>query len=503
MKSILVKTIGTVIGRAVASILMAVIIVMAVGSEAIMYANASTATTSSCNCVIFRIDDIEDWWIHDVQAAVLNTFITNHALLTPGMIMNSYGYDPEVVNVVQKGKDDGLFELALHGWNHVDYSKLSLKEQQQTLADANAKLQIIHVERSNIFITPYDILDSNTLTAMKNDSIGILSANVYADDGFLPQTFPSIDPSGITSIPYTVLYVDGSQPSGHNHKALSQLLFEVDDSIQKRGWAIVLLHPQDFAKWDDNGVAQDILDTAQMSTLVKLISQLNYDGRTITSYSGLISMIEANNPSLDKTPPSGSILSPTIGSTVALNSPLTVTGDAYDNVAIQSVEVRATDATDSIGTKYVNATTSDNFAHWQSLLNSPSEAFTTLVARITDTAGNKQWVTSGLKIPYSGRDTIMPSVTITSPTAGQHITTGSSITVRGTASDNVALQKIEMRATLADGSAGTSYAQATLNNDGTWTLNLELKDSALDTIVARATDTSGNPQWSTANMIIN
>lgn len=502
MKSPLAKTIGTAVRRTIAATFVAVILVMAIADKATMYAQAATVTTS-CNCVIFRIDDIEDWWIHDVQAAVLNTFITNHTLLTPGMIMNSYGYDPEVVDTVQEGKDHGLFELALHGWNHVDYSTLSLGEQEQTIAEASTKLQTIHGEKSNIFITPYDILNSNTLTAMKNDGIGILSANLYADDGFLPQTFPSIDPSGITSIPYTVLYVDGSQPPGHNHKTLSQLLIEVNDSIAKRGWAVVLLHPQDFAKWDESGVAQDIVDTSQMSTLVKLISQLNYDGRSITSYAGLVSTIEANNPSPDKTRPSGSILSPMIGRTATLNSPFTVTGTASDNVAIQSVEVRAADATHSIGTNYVKASTSDNFAHWNFLLSIPSEAFTTIIARITDTAGNKQWVTSSLNIPYSGHDTIMPSVTITSPTVGQSVTPGSTITVRGTASDNVALQKVEVRATLPDGSAGTSYAQATLNNDGTWGFNLQLNDSALTTIVARASDTSGNQQWSTVNVTTN
>jgi peptidoglycan/xylan/chitin deacetylase (PgdA/CDA1 family) len=503
MKSTPAKTIGNV-SRTIAASIVAAILVMAFAGTTMRYAHAATATTP-CNCVVFRIDDIQDWWIHDVQAVVLNTFITNDTMLTPGMIMNSYGSDPGVVDKVQEGKDAGLFELALHGWNHVDYATLSLKDQEQTLAEANAKLQTIHGEKSNIFIPPYDSLNRDTPTAMKDYGLGILSAHLFADNGFLPQTFPPADPSGIISIPYTVLYVEGSQPPGQNHKTLSQLLSEVNDSIANRGWAVVLLHPQDFAKWDGNGVAQNIVDADQMSTLVNLISQLNADGRTITSYRGLIDRVNSLPAPPDTTPPTGSIVTPSSNnSIVTLNTPFNVTGTASDDVAVKSVEVRAVNSADTDGTDYAQATTSDNFAHWRFNMSIPDRTFTRIEARITDTSGNQAWVASNVTVSSSGGpDTVKPSVTITSPTTGQSETAGSTITVTGTASDNVALQKVEVRATLPDDSDGTTYGQATLNGDGNWSFNLLLENSAFTTIVARATDTSGNQRWFAVSVTTN
>ena len=37
--------------------------------------------------------------------------------------MNYVGNDSKIINKVREGDKKGLFELALHGWNHVDYTK--------------------------------------------------------------------------------------------------------------------------------------------------------------------------------------------------------------------------------------------------------------------------------------------------------------------------------------------------------------------------------------------
>jgi peptidoglycan/xylan/chitin deacetylase (PgdA/CDA1 family) len=351
------------------------------------------------------LDDIQDDWIHDVQTTVMDTFINSNTHLTPGMIMSEYGNDSTVVNKVQQGKDAGLFELALHGWDHVPYMNLPLSEQQKTLAMANAKLQKIHGEKSNIFIAPYNEINQDTLTAMKNDGIGIVSADLFDDNGFLPVTFPPADPSGIISLPYTVWYVDGDgpKPEGSNGKTVAQLKSEVDASIAQWGWAVVMVHPQDFATFDKNGEAQNTVNATQLSTLKIFIAQIKADGRTITSYQGLIDTVDntTNNPPppKDTTRPTGSILTPADGSTVTLNTPFNVTGTASDDTAVLSVEVKAATDDDSDGTDYMNATTSDNFAHWSfNNLSIPDSSFTTIIARITDTSGNQQWVTSSVTI---------------------------------------------------------------------------------------------------------
>ena len=79
---------------------------------------------------MFRFDDIQDSWLDDVQVAMLNLFISKNQSVTLGVIMNYVGNDSKIINKVREGDKKGLFELALHGWNHVDYTKLSEQEQK-------------------------------------------------------------------------------------------------------------------------------------------------------------------------------------------------------------------------------------------------------------------------------------------------------------------------------------------------------------------------------------
>lgn len=276
--------------KAIASILAIVLVLSLASSSGVKSTYAQTATIT-CKCVIFRLDDVQDQWLDKVQNAVLGTFIDTGTPLTTGMIMNLYGTDPLVVNEIQQGYDLGLFELALHGWNHVNYRMLSLDEQQSTLAQANAKLQAIHHTTSNIFIPPYNARNDDTLTAMSNIGLEIMSADLYYEGNptFLPMTYPQDDPSGIISLPYTVNNMDEIKPPGSNGKTAAQLMSEVDASIAERGWAVIMLHPQDFAIYDKStGREENAVNNTQLSTLEDLINQLNSDGIRITSYNELV-----------------------------------------------------------------------------------------------------------------------------------------------------------------------------------------------------------------------
>ncbi len=80
-------------------------------------------------------------------------------------------------------------------------------------------------------------------------------------------------------------------------------------------------------------------------------------------------------------------------------------------------------------------------------------------------------------------DTTDPNVSISSPYSGQTFTT-STITVSGTASDNVGLSKVEVKV----GSGSWQQASGTTS----WSKQVTLSPGS-NTIYAKATDTSGNP----------
>lgn len=481
----------------VASVLAAVLVMAFAGVAPIQQAHAAVA--SPCNCVVFRLDDIQNNWLRDVQLATMNTFITNDTKVTPGLIMNFYGSDSAIVNKVQQGKNAGLFELALHGWNHVDYAQLSLADQQSTLAQANAKLATLHGSTSNIFIAPDNSVNQNTLTAMKNDNLTILSSDLVADSGFLPPTYPPADSStGVKSLPMTVDFVDRHFAAGSNGKTVARLTSDINTSINARGWAVVMLHPQDFATYS-GGTAQNVVNATQITTLKNLIAQLKSDGKTITSFNGLATYLGSLPPPPDTTKPTGSITSPAAESGVQTNTPFAVNGTAFDNVAVASVEVRITNADGSAGTTYTAATINGG-GSWTYSLSTPSTAYDVIRARITDTSGNQNWLSEHVVVSGVTPDVVAPQVSIAFPTEGQTIPFGVTLAVNGTASDNVALSSVEVRATKPDGSGGTTYAPATINGN-TWSFNLPMTKSEYTRVVARATDSSGNQQWATANIV--
>ncbi|UVS68024.1 Ig-like domain-containing protein [Nitrososphaera viennensis] len=100
----------------------------------------------------------------------------------------------------------------------------------------------------------------------------------------------------------------------------------------------------------------------------------------------------------DTTKPTGTIISPAPGNTVQLNTPITVTGTAFDDVEISKVEVRAVNLEDTKGTTYALATSSDGYASWTFTLTIPSESYENITVRITDTSGNQKWMTHRVQV---------------------------------------------------------------------------------------------------------
>ena len=72
--------------------------------------------------------------------------------------------------------------LALHGWNHVDYTKLSEQEQKATLLKANEKMQKLFGHKSEIFIPPFNTFNNNTLRAMSQIGLKIISAPLMGEE---------------------------------------------------------------------------------------------------------------------------------------------------------------------------------------------------------------------------------------------------------------------------------------------------------------------------------
>lgn len=248
-----------------------------------------TDNPSMCNCVIFRLDDVQDTWLHSAQTQIMNLFISKHQSLSVGIIMNETGNDQMILQKIQEGQSIGLFELAIHGLNHVDYTKLSEQEQKKSLDLANTKMQTLFGIKSNIFIPPYDLFNNSTLVAMMDSRIGILSAasGPPNDNRFIWNPSDSSEPYSIFQFPETVGFmdeVDGVWQKVSN----SVVLNSINDGIAKRGYAVVVLHPQNFVK-TENGQFVDVMDSTQVNDLSNLIDSILAKKIRITTFENIVS----------------------------------------------------------------------------------------------------------------------------------------------------------------------------------------------------------------------
>ena len=77
----------------------------------------SYGSTESCQCVAFRFDDIQDYWLNNVQTKIIDTFQQKNASLTIALIANYLGNDQKLVNFINERvqKNSPEIEIANHG----------------------------------------------------------------------------------------------------------------------------------------------------------------------------------------------------------------------------------------------------------------------------------------------------------------------------------------------------------------------------------------------------
>lgn len=244
-----------------------------------------------CNCVIFRADDIQDYWKQEPQVAMLDIFIRKSVPLSVGMIMNHYGSDPVIVGKVREGGP--LFEYDIHGWNHVDYATLSAPQQEESISQAQAKMQSVMGKNAKVFLPPYNNFDASTLAAMRISGLKIISSSKTDAGPYAPanDTFGILHMSQSTNYGYT----NGSGNGSHAWRTVAEMKSAVDADIGVKGWAVVTIHPQDFAKYGEDGKMLNAPDEKRADTLKTLVDQLRSEGKTLTTFEGAMQIMNDND----------------------------------------------------------------------------------------------------------------------------------------------------------------------------------------------------------------
>lgn len=143
----------------------------------------------------------------------------------------------------------------------------------------------------------------------------------------------------------------------------------------------------------------------------------------------------------------------------------------------------------------------DVWSEWSYQFKVYEEASYRIVARALDSAGNIKWFSATTEVVFDS-DATQPKVTIASPTNGDTVSVGTSLTatITGTSFDAMSgIEKVEVR------TGDTSYQMATPISTGDWSEWTHVRTfnaSGGQILVARSTDGAGNMGWFVIEVVL-
>jgi hypothetical protein len=262
---------------------------------------------SPCNCVIFAMDDISDYGGSKVQIATMDYFLDRNLPFTASIIVrelaNSSNLD--VFHKLEEGVDRGLFEIAIHGYRHVNHSLLTKEEQLNDFSKANGKLEYLFGKRADIFLPPFNDFNLYTIETLSDLNITLFStspdseqstSNPYKNQTLLVVTNNSkLQVSKISDekplvyhAPFSVSFLWLQRQGLFGEELLEESLRLIDESIAKYGFAQVRLHPSDFAQVNaTSGKRMNGVDDNRFQHLTQLIDSLERRNIKIASFSDI------------------------------------------------------------------------------------------------------------------------------------------------------------------------------------------------------------------------
>jgi YVTN family beta-propeller protein len=261
----------------------------------------ASAEATSCGCVVFRLDDVQDRWLTGAQLAVMDSFISRNQTLTAGIIMNHIGTDQFVTEKLVEGHNKGLFEFAIHGWDHEPFPQLTKSEQIKTLEMSQERMFELFGHYSDVFIPPYNDANEKTYEAAAELGIAVVSTKFVLDKHFQEKGMISQvgDDKVVYHVPVTAAFKDTETEEQERaiekrrKYSIDELTAQIDDSIQKYGYAAVMLHPQDFVRIED-GAYTKVIDTKEIDDLVLLLDSLKIRGIAIAKYANVVGIEHAH-----------------------------------------------------------------------------------------------------------------------------------------------------------------------------------------------------------------
>ena len=218
----------------------------------------------NCNCVAFRFVTLQDYWLDDVQVAVLNTFFLKGATVTAGIIGDIFGNDAKLVDTIKSTLEisDQTIEIANNGWSYEDFTSLTKDEQSSLIKQSNDKITSVLGKAPTVFIPPLEKFNDGTISALIENDINYISSSIKKDPP--PYRLNGTDfyhfPGGPSVGKYDSIL---GAIKGETHE---ETLADIQAHLDKYGFAVVTLQPQEFSIVEKNSYTNSV-DQRQIQEL--------------------------------------------------------------------------------------------------------------------------------------------------------------------------------------------------------------------------------------------
>ena len=215
---------------------------------------------TSCNCVSFRLDNVQDYWLNNVQLGIMNTFQKKNADLTIGIISTAFGDDLKFINFLKdKMKSNPKIEIANSGFEFKNFTSYSPEDQASFIQKSNEKISAALGVTPSVLIFPYGEVKSDILSASSKNKITHLSASISTDKPPYP-----LSNSTLYRFPVTVSTSDTTNDG---------VIASIKSSLSNYGFAVIRLNFQNYAINNDNNLKNEV-DVQQIQQLESLIDKI-------------------------------------------------------------------------------------------------------------------------------------------------------------------------------------------------------------------------------------
>jgi len=294
----------------------------------IVYEPSVEKFTLSCKCVAFRLDDVQDYWLNNIQLSLMDIFSQNKIPLTVGIIANSFGEDPKITQMVKSKLEKNEITIANHGLDSTPFTLFDKNKQDSMLKESSNKIFNDLGVSPKIFIPPQNRFNEDTKEVLIENGFTHLSASKLNDSEPFPlknqqlYRFPELSTTGE--------YV----PSQNRILGVSaEKTFEdAMIALEKYGYVIITIHPQEYSVFQGGEYLNEI-NSSQINGLQSLIEKIQSHNLLVVNLNEINSKIKII-PSQD----SAIVSKPPVPSWIKNNAGWWRDGHIDDNSFLRGIE---------------------------------------------------------------------------------------------------------------------------------------------------------------------